>query len=369
MENLGLMEYLKNHYQGKKVFITGHTGFKGSWLVQILSLLGASIKGYALAPDQKINLFDEVAGAELCESMIQDIRDKEALRKAIIDFQPDYVFHLAAQPLVRLSYQIPIDTFEVNVIGTANVLDALRFLDKKCAIVLITTDKVYHNNETEYAYKETDRLGGYDPYSSSKACCELVIDSYRNSFFNTHNLSEHGKSVAVARAGNVIGGGDWSLDRLIPDIARALHDDNEIVIRNPNAVRPWQHVIEPLFGYLELGAKLSEKPVEYSQAYNFGPNESDALTVEDMVQKSIAIWGKGHYTAELNEANPHEAGLLKLDIGKALKELHWRPIFNAELAIQRTINWYKKYDEGTAAADLIKQDIEFYQNAINEKKY
>jgi CDP-glucose 4,6-dehydratase len=368
MENLGLMEYLKNHYQGKKVFITGHTGFKGSWLVQILSLLGATIKGYALAPDQKINLFDEVAGADSCESMIHDIRDKEALKKAILDFQPDYVFHLAAQPLVRLSYQIPIDTFEVNVIGTANVLDALRFLDKKCAIVLITTDKVYHNNETEYAYKENDRLGGYDPYSSSKACCELVIDSYRNSFFNTHNLSEHGKSVAVARAGNVIGGGDWSLDRLIPDIARALHVDKEIVIRNPNAVRPWQHVIEPLFGYLELGAKLTEKPLEYSQAYNFGPNESDALTVEEMVQKSIGIWGKGHYTAELDVANPHEAGLLKLDITKALNELQWRPVFNAELAIQRTINWYKKYDEGAAAADLIKQDIEFYQNAINEKK-
>ena len=369
MENLGLMEYLKNHYQGKKVFITGHTGFKGSWLVQILSLLGATIKGYALSPDQKVNLFDEIAGADLCESVIHDIRDKEALKKAILDFQPDYIFHLAAQPLVRLSYQIPIDTFEVNVLGTAHVLDALRFLDKKCAIVLITTDKVYHNNETEYAYQENDRLGGYDPYSSSKACCELVIDSYRNSFFNTHNLAEHGKALAVARAGNVIGGGDWSIDRLIPDIARALHDDQEIVIRNPNAVRPWQHVIEPLFGYLELGAKLRDKPVEYSQAYNFGPNESDALTVEDMVQKSIAIWGKGHYTAEINAGNPHEAGLLKLDITKALNELQWRPVFNAEIAIQRTINWYKKYDEGAAASDLIKLDIEFYQNTINEKKY
>jgi CDP-glucose 4,6-dehydratase len=369
MENLGLMEYLKNHYQGKKVFVTGHTGFKGSWLVQILSLLGATIKGYALAPDQKVNLFDEIAGADLCESVIHDIRDKEALKKAILDFQPDYIFHLAAQPLVRLSYQIPIDTFEVNVLGTAHVLDALRFLDKKCSIVLITTDKVYHNNETEYAYQENDRLGGYDPYSSSKACCELVIDSYRNSFFNTHNLAEHGKSLAVARAGNVIGGGDWSLDRLIPDIAKALQNNQEIIIRNPKAVRPWQHVIEPLFGYLELGAKLRDKPVEYSQAYNFGPNESDALTVEEMVQKSIGIWGKGHYTSEINAGNPHEAGLLKLDITKALNELLWSPVFNAEIAIQRTINWYKKYDEGAAASDLIILDIEFYQNTINEKKY
>lgn len=369
MENLGLMEYLKNQYQGKKVFITGHTGFKGSWLVQILSILGADIKGYALSPDQKINLFDEIAGGDLCESVIHDIRDKEGLTKAILDFQPDYVFHLAAQPLVRLSYEIPVDTFEVNVIGTANLLDALRFLEKKCAIVLITTDKVYHNKETEYAYKESDRLGGYDPYSSSKACCELVIDSYRNSFFNTSKWAEHGKSLAVARAGNVIGGGDWSVDRLIPDIVRALNDDQEIVIRNPNAVRPWQHVIEPLFGYLELGAKLSEKPIEYSQAYNFGPNVADSLTVEDMVQKSIGIWGKGHYKSEVNSINPHEAGLLKLDIGKVLNELTWRPLFNAELAIQRTINWYKKYDDGAVASDLIKLDIEFYQSVINEKKY
>jgi CDP-glucose 4,6-dehydratase len=368
MENLGLMEYLKNHYQGKKVFVTGHTGFKGSWLVQILSILGASIKGYALAPDQKINLFDEMSGADLCESVIHDIRDKEALKKAILDFQPDYVFHLAAQPLVRLSYEIPVDTFEVNVIGTANVLDSLRFLEKKCSVVLITTDKVYHNQETEYAYKENDRLGGYDPYSSSKACCELVIDSYRNSFFNTHNLSEHGKSVAVARAGNVIGGGDWSLDRLIPDIAKALYHDQEIIIRNPQAVRPWQHVIEPLFGYLELGAKLREKPAAYSQAYNFGPHEADALTVEEMVQKSLEIWGKGQYKSVIHSMNPHEAGLLKLDIQKALKELAWKPAFNAEMAIQRTIDWYKKYYEGVNAVDLIKSDIEFYQNAINEKK-
>jgi CDP-glucose 4,6-dehydratase len=369
MENLGLMEYLKNHYHGKKVFVTGHTGFKGSWLVQILSCLGAIIKGYALSPEQKVNLFDEIGGSDLCESVIHDIRDKETLKKAILDFQPDYIFHLAAQPLVRLSYEIPIDTFEINVLGTAHVLDTLRYLDKKCAVVLITTDKVYHNNETEYAYKENDRLGGYDPYSSSKACCELVIDSYRNSFFNTQDLAVHGKSIAVGRAGNVIGGGDWSIDRLIPDIAKALQHDKEIEIRYPKAVRPWQHVIEPLFGYLDLGAKLNEQPLVYSQAYNFGPNESDALTVEEMVQKSIGIWGKGHYTAEINGVNPHEAGLLKLDISKALKELHWRPVFNAELAIQRTIDWYKKYYEGAVASDLIKLDIEFYQNIINEKKY
>jgi CDP-glucose 4,6-dehydratase len=248
--------------------------------------------------------------------------------------------------------------------GTANILEACRKTRSVQAIVVVTTDKCYENREWAWGYRENDRLGGHDPYSASKSGSELVAASYRSAFFSTEGLP----LLATARAGNVIGGGDWSLDRLIPDIAKALHHDQEIVIRNPKAVRPWQHVIEPLFGYLELGAKLTEKPVEYSQAYNFGPNESDALTVEEMVQKSIGIWGKGHYTAELDVANPHEAGLLKLDITKALNELQWRPVFNAELAIQRTINWYKKYDEGAAAADLIKQDIEFYQNAINEKK-
>ena len=360
------MNKLKNTYSGKRVFVTGHTGFKGSWLIKILNDFGAVIKGYALAPENEINLYTEIKGDSLCASVISDLRDREALKKAVLDFQPDYIFHLAAQPLVRLSYEIPSETFEVNAIGTANLLDAIRLLDKKCNVVLITTDKVYHNNEWEHPYKETDRLGGYDPYSASKACCELVVDSYKNSFFNLAKYDQHKKAIAVGRAGNVIGGGDWSKDRLIPDIAKALNVKKEVVIRNPKAVRPWQHVIEPLFGYLELGEKLNADPIKYAQAYNFGPNTDDALSVEEMVVKSIKCWESGTYIVEVNDNNPHEAGLLKLDISKAKTELKWKPILNASTAVERTINWYKCYYSGINATELMKLDIEYYQSKNNE---
>lgn len=360
------MNELKNTYCGKRIFVTGHTGFKGSWLIKILYDFGATIKGYALTPENEINLYTEINGDLLCESVIGDLRDKSALKKAVLDFQPDFIFHFAAQPLVRLSYQIPSETFEVNAIGTANLLDAIRLLDKKCTIILITTDKVYHNNELEHPYKEGDRLGGYDPYSASKACCELVIDSYRNSFFNLTKYDQHQKGIAVGRAGNVIGGGDWSTDRLIPDIAKALNAKKEVVIRNPKAVRPWQHVIEPLFGYLKLGVKLNYEPIKYAQAYNFGPNTNDALSVEDMVVKSITSWGLGTYKAEINSNNPHEAGLLKLDISKAIKGLNWKPILNAQTAVELTINWYKKYYSNIPATELMEFDIEYYKSKINE---
>jgi CDP-glucose 4,6-dehydratase len=362
MENLEIMKSLNQTYFGKRVFITGHTGFKGSWLIKILHDLGAIVKGYSLAPENEINLYTEINGDTLCESVIADLRDRETLKKVILDFQPDYVFHLAAQPLVRLSYEIPSETFEVNAIGTANLLDGIRLLQKKCNIILITTDKVYHNNEWEYPYRENDRLGGYDPYSASKACCELVIDSYKNSFFNSANYDQHKKAIAVGRAGNVIGGGDWSKDRLIPDIAKALSANKEIVIRNPKSVRPWQHVIEPLFGYLELGNKLNIDPKKYAEAFNFGPNTSDALSVEQMVNKSIENWGSGSYQSLIDTNSPHEAGLLKLDISKALIELNWKPIFNASTAVDRTINWYKCYYSGINASELMKLDIEYYQS-------
>lgn len=354
------MESLRKTYSGKKVFITGHTGFKGSWMVQILSILGAKVKGFALRPEMELNLFDEISVKEMCESEFNDIRNKQDLIKSVNDFQPDFVFHLAAQPLVRLSYEIPSETFEVNAIGTANLLDAVRLLNHKCSVVLITTDKVYHNNEWEYPYREDDRLGGYDPYSASKACAELVIDSYRNSFFDPSKIEAHGKALAVGRAGNVIGGGDWSKDRLIPDVVKSLHKNDTILIRNPNAVRPWQHVIEPLFGYLELGKKLSEAPLRYSKGYNFGPSISDTLSVSNMVEKSIMYWGNGNFNYDQNSSNPHEAGLLKLDISRALSELNWKPVFNSEMAIERTILWYKGFYEGISAKKLVKNDIEFY---------
>ena len=360
------MNELKKTYSGKRIFVTGHTGFKGTWLLKILSALDANVKGYALAPENEINLYTEINGDSLCESVISDLRNRDALKKAVLDFQPDFIFHLAAQPLVRLSYEIPSETFEVNAIGTANLLDAVRQLEKRCNIILITTDKVYHNNEWEQPYKETDRLGGYDPYSASKACCEMVIDSYKNSFFNLNSFNQHQKAIAVGRAGNVIGGGDWSKDRLIPDIAKSLSKGNEIIIRNPNAVRPWQHVIEPLFGYLELGVKLKSEPIKYAHAYNFGPNTSDALSVEEMVKSSIQKWGTGSYKAIVDVNNPHEAGLLKLDISKALNDLNWKPVFDAQTAVERTINWYKNYYKGINAIELMQLDIEYYQSKNNE---
>lgn len=361
MEDLVIFNLLKAVYGGKKVFLTGHTGFKGSWLLKTLNLLGAQVHGYALSPQNDFDLYHLLNGDELCNSTISDLRDKDALTKAVTDFQPDFVFHLAAQPLVRLSYEIPVETFEVNAIGTANVLEAIRQLSKPCYAVLITTDKVYHNNEWVYPYREQDRLGGYDPYSASKACTELVIDCYRNSFFNTGTYSLHKKAIAVGRAGNVIGGGDWAKDRLIPDIMRALGKSQEIEIRNPDAVRPWQHVLEPLVGYLLLGAKLFDNPLKYSTAFNFGPHFNDALPVVKMVELAIKCWGSGAYFVNKNPNQPHEAGLLKLDISKALVEIDWQPQFNASSALEYTVKWYKQYfnDAGNIAAFTEEQIVDF----------
>ncbi|MCZ4224368.1 CDP-glucose 4,6-dehydratase [Pedobacter rhodius] len=338
-----MMEKLRSTYQGKKVLITGHTGFKGAWLLKTLNMLGAEIKGYALEPETKSDLYHLIDGNDICHSVIGDLRNREKLKKEVFDFQPDFIFHLAAQPLVRLSYEIPSETFEVNAIGTANLLDAVRILENKCSVVLITTDKVYYNNEWDYPYRENDRLGGYDPYSASKACAELVIDSYRNSFFNISKYNVHQKGIAVGRAGNVIGGGDWSKNRLIPDIAKALLEDNQIILRNPGSVRPWQHVLEPIGGYLLLGAALSVEPVKFGDAYNFGPNSSDALSVEEMLKLAIKCWGSGTFRVERDANQLHEAGLLKLDISKATADLKWLPKWNADSTVKKTIEWYQHF--------------------------
>lgn len=338
-----MLDELKNVYKGKKVFLTGHTGFKGSWLLKLFNLLGAEVKGYALDPKTKDDLFYLIKGDKICNSVIADLRNKEVLENAIIDFQPDFVFHLAAQPLVRLSYEIPAETFEVNVMGTINLLDSIKLLKKKCSVVIITTDKVYQNNEWDYPYRENDRLGGLDPYSASKACTELVVHSYRNSYFHPDNYLKHLKSIAVGRAGNVIGGGDWSKDRLIPDIVKAFSKDEPVTVRNPKSIRPWQHVLEPIFGYLILGSKLEKAPVRYCQAYNFGPYLTDTLTVNEMIKLSIKSWGKGEYVEEQILTDYHEAGLLKLDISKTNSDLEWYPKTNAIRAVRLTIDWYKEF--------------------------
>lgn len=356
MENMvTILEHFRQVYKDKKVFVTGHTGFKGGWLLNIFSVLGAQVKGYSLSPKTPDDIYNVVEGDSLCESVIADIRERKKLIEEVKSFQPDFIFHMAAQPLVRLSYSIPAETFEVNAIGTANLLDAVRELDHPCHIVLITTDKVYHNYEWSYSYRENDRLGGYDPYSASKACAELIIDSYRKSFFNPSDFNFHKKGIAVARAGNVIGGGDWSENRLLPDIARALGKSETIIVRNPSAVRPWQHVLEPLSGYLRLGAKLANDPTVYGHPYNFGPYNEDALNVETMVKLAIDNWGSGEFVVGNEQTKMHEAGLLKLDIVKVQEELQWKPKWTATVAIKNTVEWYKQFFISRQAASEITE--------------
>lgn len=359
--------YLSSIYKGKKVFITGHTGFKGSWLLQWLHLIGAEIKGYALAPLYKDDLYNLIEGDTLCHSVIADINDKQALEEAILSFEPDFIFHLAAQPLVRLSYEIPSQTFATNAIGTAFVLDGLRKLDKPCTVVLITTDKVYENKEWIYPYRETDALGGHDPYSASKACAELIIHSYVHSFFNPLTYDTHQKRIASARAGNVIGGGDWANDRIIPDIIKSLLNNQPVTVRNPQAVRPWQHVLEPLGGYLVLGSKLAADGENYSGTWNFGPLLDDNKQVEELVKTAIEIWGKGSYEMPDLIDQPHEARLLKLDISKAVNLLNWAPKYTSKIVIEKTIDWYKCYHENrTGIKDFTINQIHSYASITGE---
>ncbi|MEO6316421.1 MAG: CDP-glucose 4,6-dehydratase [Chitinophagaceae bacterium] len=358
MEKVVNLLQLQKYYKGKKVFLTGHTGFKGAWLTAILHTLGATVKGYALAPEYKGGLFDLLQPLYPPQSIIADIRDKAKLLNELANFQPDFIFHLAAQPLVRRSFSIPAETFEVNAIGTANLLEALRQLPGKCTSIVITTDKVYENKEQQRLFKESDRLGGYDPYSASKACTELVVSSFRNSFFNAAQYATHKKTIASARAGNVIGGGDWSTDRIVPDIVRSLASDRSIAVRNPGAVRPWQHVLEPLTGYLLLGGLLQENPAAYSAAYNFGPLPGDHLTVKELVLQSIQTWGSGTWEDISDNTQPHEATLLQLDIALAFQELEWTPKLNAADAIKWTLDWYRQPVEKQAAYSF--QQIQNY---------
>ena len=351
---------LKKYYQGKKVFLTGHTGFKGSWMLVLLDELGAEVKGYALEAPRKNDLFFAIEGHTLCDSQIADIRDRSEMEKAIHDFQPDIIFHFAAQALVRESYRIPVETFDTNVMGTVHVLEAMRQLDKACSAVMITTDKVYENMEWDFHYKENDRLGGFDPYSSSKAGAEIAIASYQKAFFNSNNYSDHKKTLAVARGGNVIGGGDWSDNRIIPDLVRALQYAKPLEVRNPNAIRPWQHVLELLYGYLLLGMTLSKDAVTFQGAYNFGPEKGDEMTVEELVRTAITVWGSGEFAHQPDPENLHEAGILRLDIDKAKEVLNWHPKWISEETVEKTMSWYKEFDDGAEAIELCRRQIKEY---------
>jgi CDP-glucose 4,6-dehydratase len=338
------LEQLKSTFAGKRVFITGQTGFKGAWLVPLLRELGTTdITTFGLPPETRPSLYELLTLDQLSTSYLEDLRDRKRLTTILVDAKPDFVFHLGAQTLVRRSYRDPVDTFESNIMGTVNVLEALRSYEGACSCVLITTDKVYRESAPGQVRLEDDPLGGHDPYSASKAACEIVIDSYRKSFFDPAKIKQHGKSIAAARAGNVIGGGDWSEDRLVPDIARALANNKPIRVRNPRSVRPWQHVLESLMGYLQLAAHMANKPGEFCTSYNFGPSTADALTVETVVKLAIESWGGGEYFVDQDPNSPHEAGFLQIDSAKAHKELGFSPRFDAPTAIRKTIAWYKNY--------------------------
>ena len=348
-------------YKNKKVFLTGHTGFKGSWLALWLTMLGADVCGYSLAPNTKPSMFKELNIEEkISNSVIGDILDVNLLEQTMIDFQPDIVFHLAAQPLVRLSYSEPVLTYQTNVIGTLNVLEAARKCKSVKAFVNVTTDKCYENKEVERGYREDEPMGGYDMYSSSKGCVEIMSSSYRRSF-----LQDDGTyAMATARAGNVIGGGDWALDRLIPDCVVAINKGEKIEIRNPVAVRPWQHVLEPLSGYLLLGQKLLEYGKKYAEGFNFGPDEKNVLRVADVAQKVVDFYGKGEVIVQKRD-NLHEAGLLMLNIEKAKKVLGWKPTLTADDAIKNTVEWYKHfYDDNTDMYKFTLSQIEQYSEKI-----
>lgn len=353
------MLVFNNIYSNKKVFITGHTGFKGCWLSLWLTLLGAKVCGYSLAPNTDPSMFKVLEIENKIEkSIIGDILDVTSLEKAIIDFEPDIVFHLAAQPLVRLSYSQPVLTYQTNVIGTLNILEAARKCKSVKAFVNVTTDKCYENKEINRGYKEDEPMGGYDMYSSSKGCVEIMSSSYRRSFLQDDDTY----AMATARAGNVIGGGDWALDRLIPDCIRAINNNEKIEIRNPIAVRPWQYVLEPLSGYLLLGEKLLVSGKKYAEGYNFGPKEGSVLKVVDVVQKVIEYYGKGEVVIHKKD-NLHEAGLLMLNIDKAKNVLGWHPSYNADLAIEKTVEWYRHFYEGNIDLfDFTIKQISDYSN-------
>jgi CDP-glucose 4,6-dehydratase len=351
-----------NFWKDKRVFLTGHTGFKGGWLSLWLGLMGAKVTGYALAPNTTPNFF-EVAEVErdLEKSHIADIRDLERLQKAMAEAQPEIVFHMAAQPLVRYSYANPVETYATNVMGTVHVLESIRSSNSVRAAVIVTTDKCYENKEWAWGYRENEPMGGYDPYSNSKGCAELATSAYRQSFFSPEKYSQHQVAIASARAGNVIGGGDWSEDRLIPDAIKAFEADQALVIRHPLATRPWQHVLEPLSGYLVLAQILYEQGADFDGAWNFGPRDEDARSVQEVIELLIKQWGTSASWQQVTGEQPHEAHALKLDISKARQYLAWAPKWSLEAAIEQIVHWQHAYQNELDMHAMSLQQIKNYQ--------
>jgi CDP-glucose 4,6-dehydratase len=360
----GAVENLVNVWRGRRVFLTGHTGFKGGWLALWLAKLGAQVRGYALDPATEPNLFTVANVASVVEDIRGDLLDRPRIERSLQEFAPEVVFHLAAQPLVRRSYADPVGTYATNVLGTVHVLEAVRKTPSVQAVVCVTTDKCYENREWVWPYRETDPLGGHDPYSSSKACAEMVSAAYRNSFFTVQRPGEHQVALATARAGNVIGGGDWSEDRLIPDLIRGFQSGTPVRIRRPNAVRPWQHVLEPARGYMILAERLLAGDLQAASAFNFGPDDQDVWPVERIADHLASAWGPE--AGWIRDADPgvHEAGLLRLDSSKARKELEWRPQLSTETGLNWTVQWYGSWQaRRNMYAETLTQ-IECYEGLL-----
>lgn len=359
------MEKMNEHlriFHGKRVLVTGHTGFKGSWLALWLHELGATVMGYALPPKRHDDHFNLLRLDAHIRHVEGDIRDGEHFSRICLDFKPEFIFHLAAQALVRLSYEDPKLTFDTNVLGSVNVLEASRNLSSLKALVFITSDKCYRNKEWVWGYRENDELGGRDPYSASKAAAELVFAAYQASFFDKHP----DLGAATTRAGNVIGGGDWSRDRIVPDCIQALRDNKPIVIRSPNATRPWQHVLEPLSGYLLLAAELAQHPARYGGSWNFGPGDNAIRTVEDLTRGIIRRWGGGDLVVDTSANLPYEARLLHLSIDKAVHHLGWYPRWDFEQTLDHTVNWYRALLGGEPAYDVSRSQIMQYMESQHD---